>query len=64
MAQRMQWFADHFAQFLTAHAALWYLWGDKRWTQLLHDDPRYGRRVTEPALRHVARPAADVVGAT
>jgi lauroyl/myristoyl acyltransferase len=64
MEQRMQWFADHFAQFLTAHAALWYLWGDKRWTQLLHDDPRYGRRLAEPAPRHHARPAVDVVGAT
>ncbi len=43
--RRMQWFADQFQAWLTRHAALWYLWGDKRWTRVLRDDPRYGRRL-------------------
>lgn len=39
--QRLQWFADEFAAFLHAEPALWYLWGDKRWTRVVHHDPRY-----------------------
>jgi len=42
--QYMQWFADGFQQFLVEQTPLWYLWGDKRWTQLLSGDPRYGRQ--------------------
>lgn len=40
---RMQWFASHFERFILHQPALWYLWGDKRWTRLLADDPRYMR---------------------
>lgn len=39
--QRLQWFAACFEQFLTEQTALWYLWGDKRWTRLLRGDRRY-----------------------
>lgn len=46
--RRLQWFASGFAEFLKAQPPLWYLWGDKRWTRLLHDDPRYGRRLDAP----------------
>jgi lauroyl/myristoyl acyltransferase len=41
--QRLQWFATHFEQFLIEQTPLWYLWGDKRWTRLLHGDPCYVR---------------------
>jgi lauroyl/myristoyl acyltransferase len=41
--QRLQWFATCFEQFLIEQTPLWYLWGDKRWTGLLHGDPRYVR---------------------
>ena len=45
LQHRMQWFSDHFAAWLSRHAPLWYLWGDKRWTRVLHDDSRYGQRL-------------------
>lgn len=40
----MQWFADGFANFLRAEPALWYLWGDKRWTRVLRGDARYAEQ--------------------
>lgn len=45
----MQWFADEFTRFLREQPALWYLWGDKRWTQLLRGDERYARQIGETA---------------
>jgi len=50
----LQWFADRFERFLIEQTPMWYLWGDKRWTRVLHGDPRYGH-VLEP-------PAADPSG--
>ncbi|MEW6253054.1 MAG: hypothetical protein AB1716_20640 [Planctomycetota bacterium] len=41
VAVRLQWFADLFAGFLRAHAPLWYLWGDKRWTRALRGARRF-----------------------
>ncbi len=37
----MQWFACGFEQFVRTEPALWYLWGDKRWTRVFRGDPRY-----------------------
>ena len=39
--RRLQWFATSFEDFLRRQPALWYLWGDKRWTRVLRGDPRY-----------------------
>jgi len=40
--ERLQWFADLFTNaFLRPHPALWFLWGDKRWTRVFRGDPRY-----------------------
>ncbi len=39
--RRLQWFASGLEHFLRTQTPLWYLWGDKRWTRLLHGDPRY-----------------------
>ncbi len=37
--EQMQWFADVFERFVIENPALWYSWGDKRWTRLLAGDP-------------------------
>jgi lauroyl/myristoyl acyltransferase len=58
--QRLQWFASELARFLMAQPALWYLWGDKRWTRVLHDDPRYVRRLAPSPAQAVAAGAAGV----
>ncbi|GMU20882.1 MAG: hypothetical protein AMXMBFR13_09780 [Phycisphaerae bacterium] len=40
--QRLQWFVDLFtSEFLLKYPALWFLWGDKRWTRVFRGDPRY-----------------------
>ncbi len=39
----LQFFATRFEEFLRRSPALWYLWGDKRWTRLWHGDTRYAR---------------------
>ncbi len=42
--ERMQWFADLMVnEFLRPCPALWFLWGDKRWTRVFRGDPRYTR---------------------
>ncbi len=38
---RMQCFAQAFECWARAHPQLWYLWGDKRWTRVFRDDPRF-----------------------
>ncbi|MFO0973326.1 MAG: hypothetical protein U1A27_07805 [Phycisphaerae bacterium] len=43
IAARMQWFADHLARFVRTHPALWFLWGDNRWSRVFSGDERYGR---------------------
>lgn len=43
IAAQMQWFATEFERFVRAQPALWYLWGDKRWTRALQGDTRYMR---------------------
>ncbi len=43
IAERLQWFADGLEAFLRAHAPLWFLWVDKRWTRVFQGDPRYVR---------------------
>ena len=48
--QHLQWFADLFEQFLRAQTALWYFWGDKRWTRALSGSPGYSRSVGEESL--------------
>ncbi len=49
VAERVQWFADGLEAFLRAHAPSWFFWGDKRWTRVFHDDPRYVRVLDAPA---------------
>lgn len=39
--ERQQWFADGLESTLREHPSLWFFWGDKRWTRVFHDDPRY-----------------------
>jgi len=40
--ERLQWFTDLFtSEFLCRCPALWFLWGDKRWTRAFRGDPRY-----------------------
>ena len=41
IAERMQWFADRFAEYLRANPSLWFLWGDNRWTRVFRLDPRF-----------------------
>jgi len=53
--RRMQWFAGHLESFIRSQPALWYLWGDKRWTRVFRGDPRYCG-LLEP-LAHRAGPA-------
>lgn len=53
IAERMQWFADRFVNYLRAHPSLWFLWGDSRWTRVFRGDPRF----SQPAS--VAEPAGD-----
>ena len=43
----LQWFADEFEQFVRQRPALWYLWGDKRWTRVFRGDPRYVRNLDD-----------------
>jgi hypothetical protein len=43
--EHLQWFADGFAAFLKREPALWYLWGDKRWSRVFAGDERYVRRL-------------------
>jgi lauroyl/myristoyl acyltransferase len=52
--RRMQWFAGHLESFLRSRPALWYLWGDKRWTRVFRGDPRYCR--APGPLSHPAGP--------
>lgn len=46
---RMQWFAEGFEEFVRAAPELWYLWGDKRWTRVLHGDARCGAETVAAA---------------
>lgn len=44
--ERLQWFTDILVnEFLRPHPALWFLWGDKRWTRVFRGDLRYTRRL-------------------
>lgn len=43
LVAHLQWFAAHLERLLTQHPQLWYLWGDKRWTRVFRNDPRYTR---------------------
>lgn len=43
IAERMQWFADRFANYLRAYPSLWFLWGDNRWTRVFRGDARYAQ---------------------
>lgn len=46
--ERMQWYADLLVnEFLRPYPALWFLWGDKRWTRVFRGDPRYTRMLEE-----------------
>jgi lauroyl/myristoyl acyltransferase len=57
-AAYMQWIADRFADFLRAHAPLWYFWADKHWTRVLAGDPRYGRVLTATEVADIAAETA------
>jgi lauroyl/myristoyl acyltransferase len=59
---RMQWFADLFSVFLCEHAPLWYFWGDKRWTRVWRDDPRYVRGTHGEDVPPTAVPAPHGAG--
>ncbi len=37
----LRWFAAEFERFVRAQPAMWYSWGDKRWTRVLRGDPDY-----------------------
>lgn len=37
----MQIWADHFDDFVRDCPELWFFWGDKRWTSVFRNDPRY-----------------------
>jgi lauroyl/myristoyl acyltransferase len=54
-----QWYGDNLADFIRAEPALWFFWGDKRWTRIFHNDPRYTRPVT--ATSSTDRPGNDPV---
>lgn len=41
IAERMQWFADRFSEYLRANPSLWFLWADNRWTRVFRFDPRF-----------------------
>lgn len=60
--ERVQWFTSCFAEFLRTQPALWYLWGDKRWTRLLHGDPRYARPAEGVTSRPVPGAPTDAAG--
>ena len=60
--QRLQWFATGFEQFLREHTACWYLWGDKRWTRVFRNDPRYVRPLGSSPEVPAAHPLAPVPG--
>jgi hypothetical protein len=50
--RHLQWFADLFERFLREQTALWYFWGDKRWTRALSGSSGYTRSVgDEPATQ-------------
>jgi lauroyl/myristoyl acyltransferase len=57
--RRLQWFTDHLADFLRANPAMWFLWGDRRWTRVWHGDPRYVSAPTPRAFS--ARPSTSGV---
>jgi KDO2-lipid IV(A) lauroyltransferase len=59
--QHLQWFADLFEKFLREQTALWYFWGDKRWTRALSGGPGYSRSVEEESPE--ADGSGDVAGA-
>jgi hypothetical protein len=58
----LQIFADQATQTIRAHPELWYLWGDKRWTHVFRDDPRYvppsAGRLDAPTPAEAASPIA------
>lgn len=60
--EHLQWFADGFGEFLKRAPALWYLWGDKRWSRVFAGDARYVRRLDGTGA-DVARDA-EVAGVT
>ncbi len=60
--RRLQWFADCFAGFLAEQTPLWYLWGDKRWTRVLRNDPRYVRLLADPHRPRTVGTPTDVAG--
>jgi lauroyl/myristoyl acyltransferase len=43
LTERMQWFAEGLQTLLQSQPALWFFWGDKRWTRVFQGDPRYVR---------------------
>lgn len=44
----MQEWGDHFAEFLRADPATWFLWGDSRWTRFFRGDPAYSSPIKSP----------------
>jgi len=56
--QCLQWFSDHLVNLLKQHPSLWYFWGDKRWTRVFRNDPRYVRQVHNHSAEN--KPATGV----
>ena len=46
--QAMQTWADHFDDFVRHCPELWFFWGDKRWTRVFQNDPRYTSALVDP----------------
>lgn len=64
IAERMQWFADRFADYLRAHPSLWFLWGDNRWTRVFRGDPRYTHPVANGRASSANSTSIDVARVT
>lgn len=61
--QYLDYFAVRFERFVRAQPALWFSWGDKRWTRLLCGDTRYVRRLPTDRTAPVVQPAVQRTGA-
>ena len=60
--RRLQWFATCLEEFLRDQPALWYLWGDKRWTRVFRGDPRYVGSWSDREAVPRAGPVPDTQG--
>jgi len=52
----MRWFAGEFERFVRAQPAMWYSWGDKRWTRVLRGDADYSTPLASADRPAIAMP--------